>query len=302
MPVRAPLDCALAEPVYVVPVIAFRCAAAVLLAGALGAPVLADEVAAAPAPERAEQVAKLLGLHPPVAAEPDQALARLRARTQALLQIERLSLRIDGTMARIEREQFEAANARQNLDSRSGKTATTYNLVAVLVGSGTTALGTALQFGNDNEIRAGYGIIIGGAAIAAAFTIAALVQKQRGKTHFPIRTDLLAQLFDRAPSSPELRLPEPIWRYLDTKLVGQPASFRRQLLDRFTHEGRLSLAATPAAQRTIDLLSRPIARGEVVPSDVLALRADMLSDLRSRVANMKIDLELLASQLAESGE
>ena len=190
MPVRAPLDCALAEPVYVVPVIAFRCAAAVLLAGALGAPVLADEVAAAPAPERAEQVAKLLGLHPPVAAEPDQALARLRARTQALLQIERLSLRIDGTMARIEREQFEAANARQNLDSRSGKTATTYNLVAVLVGSGTTALGTALQFGNDNEIRAGYGIIIGGAAIAAAFTIAALVQKQRGKTHFPIRTDL----------------------------------------------------------------------------------------------------------------
>jgi hypothetical protein len=40
----------------------------------------------------------------------------------------------------------------------------------------------------------------------------------------------------------------------------------------------------------------------VVSTDVLAARADMLNDLRSRVAAMKLDLDELAKQLEESEE
>jgi hypothetical protein len=275
---------------------------------AIAAPSLADETPSQPAARRVEQAADLLGVRPLLAAAreapsgADPATARLVARDKMLVRIQRLSLQVDGALARVEREQFETSNSRQNIEGRSGNRATTFNLVAVLVGSGTTAVGTALQFGNTREIWAGYGIIIGGALISAGFTIAALIQKERGKTQFDIRTNLLAPLFDRPPANDESRLPEPVWRYLDAKREGQPASFRQQLLERFTGEGRISLASTPTAQRTIDLLARPISRGELVAADALAARADMLNDLRSRIASMKLDLDLLTSELDRGEE
>ena len=70
------------------------------------------------------------------------------------------------------------------------------------------------------------------------------------------------------------------------------------------HAGRLldsdKIAPTAPAQRKIDYLTKPILRGELVPTDVLDTRVDMLDDLRSRVAAMKLDLELLMSHVSAS--
>ena len=260
-----------------------------------------------PTAERTRQIAALLGLQAfvelseaaPSTNNPQETIDRTRRRVDALLALERVSLQIDGTLARLQREQFAAANARDVIKNHGTRAITNWNIAAVLVGSGTTVVGTALQFGDQAEIKSGYGVIIGGAALAAAFSIVALVQKNQGRPPYSIETNYLARLLGRDPT-PKSELPELVWRYLDTPLVGESGSYRSQLVDRFIHEGRLSQLPTAPAQRKIDYLTKPILRGELVPTDVLDTRVDMLDDLRSRVAAMKLDLELLMSHVSAS--
>jgi hypothetical protein len=278
-----------------------------VLSGLLASTAGAVESPPDPAAERARQVATILGLQAllesseaaPSTDKSTETLARMRQRVDALLAIERVSLQIDGALARLEREQFAAANARDVLNNHSTRAATNWNIAAVLIGSGTNVIGTGLEFGDQAEIQAGYGVIIGGAALAAAFGIVALAQKSQGRPPYSIETNYLARLLGRSPT-PRSELPEAVWRYLDTPLVGEPGSYRSQLVDRFIHEGSLSQVPTAAAQRKIDFLTKPISRGELVPTDVLDTRVNMLDDLRSRVAAMKLDLELLTRHLKAS--
>jgi hypothetical protein len=153
-----------------------------------------------------------------------------------------------------------------------------------------------MQFGDNAQAFAGDGIIIGGALIATAFSIVALVNKGRARTPSAIETNFLAHLFGRPPA-PNSELPDEVWRYLDTPLVGEKTSARQQLVDKWVREGRVSLAPTAAARARIDQLTRPVARHELAPGGLFDDRADMLGDLRSRVASMNIDLQLLVRQV-----
>jgi hypothetical protein len=275
-----------------------------LLLGIVAASASATERPPAEAAARARRMAAILEVQPlverileePAGSSVQEQIDRIRLHQQAEEEIGRVSLMIDGALARLQREQFAAASAHRALSEAYQGTVTNWNIAAVIIGSGATVVGTAMQFGDSTETRIGDGIIIGGAALAAAFSIVALVKKSRGPPLLPIETNCLAGLFGRAPTR-ESELPKEVWRYLDAPLPGDSASFRSQLVERFAKEGSLSLGSSPEARHKIDLLTRPISQREVIAASMLDLRARMLDDLRTRVAGMKDDLQLLNEQV-----
>jgi hypothetical protein len=265
---------------------------------AVVASTAAAEPASAPEAARLDQLSDIFEVRPlidriqraPTSGSVEDRLERLQLRQDAFSELDRLALMIDATLARLEGEQYPTINARNTLNARHARTVVTWSIAATLVGSGTGIVATALQFESSTAGRVGNGIAIGGSALALTFSIVALTRKNRGTPPYAIRTNCLAQLFDRTPT-PESALPRPVWRYLDTRLPGEPASLRSQLRTAWVEDG--TLPATPSAdtQRTIDLLTRPISARESIPAEVLGQRAHMLADLRARVALMKVDLQ-----------
>jgi hypothetical protein len=153
-----------------------------------------------------------------------------------------------------------------------------------------------MQFDGTTQAYAGDGIILAGAGLATAFSIIALVRHNRGRPPHAIKTNVLAPLFGR-PAARDSALPDPVWRYLDTPLYGEPASQRVQLLQMWQHRGAIALDDSPAARRKIDLLTRPLSPREVVAAGVLDDRAAMLADLHGRVAAMHVDVEALIHEV-----
>jgi hypothetical protein len=88
-----------------------------------------------------------------------------------------------------------------------------------------------------------------------------------------------------------------VWKYLDTPLAGEPASLRSQLVQRWVHQGSVSLDNTPAARRKIDLLTRPISRNEAIPAADLGDRTEMLIDLRASISGMHDDVHALVEHV-----
>ncbi|MCU1281209.1 MAG: hypothetical protein JWM53_4755 [bacterium] len=233
---------------------------------------------------------------PAAAANIEERLERMRVREDAFSELDRIALMIDATLARIEREQFATANARNTLNARHERSVVTWSIAATLTGSGVSVVATSLQFSGTTQARIGNGLAIGGAALAAAFSIVALTRKNRSTPPYAIETNFLAQPLGRTPT-PDSRLPDPVWSFLDTTLVGERGSFRSQLVDGWLKERSISLASSAQAQRTIDLLTSPISPQQSVPAEVLSSRANMLADLSERIAEMKIELESLVRQV-----
>jgi hypothetical protein len=107
-----------------------------------------------------------------------------------------------------------------------------------------------------------------------------------------ITTNFLAGPLGRAPTA-DSALPPPIRRYLDAPLAGEPASLRAQLFERWVRRGTVPADRSPEALRKIALLTRPLSARQNVPADVLEDRAEMLSDLRARIAGMHVDVQRL---------
>jgi hypothetical protein len=149
-----------------------------------------------------------------------------------------------------------------------------------------------MQFGNDTVAKWGDGIVVVGSAVAAAFSIVALVKRDIGPLPAAIETNLLAPLFDRTPTA-RSRYPDWIWRYLDTPLAGAAGSIRRELVDKWTREGRLPHGDARATARRLSLLCEPLRTAHRIDADILDDRADMLADVRERIAGLSIDLDLL---------
>jgi hypothetical protein len=238
----------------------------------------------------------------PVGSSSEAELLRLRLREDALSNLDRIMLTIATTTARIEQEEYRTVNASSALTGRHTRTVLTWSLAATLTGSTTAITGTALDLGpTPTYVRVGNGIIIGGAALAASFTVVALTRKNRGRPPFPIETNFLAQLFGRTPT-PASTLPEPVWRYLDTALAGERASIRSQLSDAWVKQGSVSFAPSAAARHTLDLLTSPISPQQSVDASVLTSRANMLADLRARIGEMAVDLQALVRHVKSQTE
>jgi hypothetical protein len=279
-----------------------RCAAFLVLLGASAA--TADELPPEQALARSRQIAaichieslldRILFAPPPRSAA--EAIAELRLHQQATEALLSVAMTIDATLARVEREQAEVTAVRDYFDSHHSASVTTWNIAAVLVGNAFSIAGSAMQFGGPRLQVAGDGIIIGGAAIAAVLGSIALLKKAKERPPYAIETNMLARLLGRTPVSGS-DYPEEIWGYLDTRLVGERASIRNLLLEKWEREGRISLSDSADARRKIDLLTKPLTPTDRVKVGLLSDRAGMLADVDARVAAMNVDLQLLLRQV-----
>lgn len=278
--------------------------AVVVIGLAASAAARAGEHAPEVVATRTRQMAAILGLEPvlariesaPSGGDLEATLERLQLRDDVLADLTRISLLINATLAQLEEEHAAATSAQSFVENRHTRAVASWNIAALMVGSGLSIVGSAMQFDGTGTAFAGDGLIIGGAAIATAFSIVALARKNRGLPPHAIETNFLAPLLGRAPTA-ESALPEPVWRYLDTTLAGEPDSLRRQLVERWVRRGTVSRADSPAMRRKIDLLTRPVSRREVIPADVLDDRAEMLADLRTVVSGMHVELQNLVREV-----
>ena len=158
---------------------------------------------------RLEQLARIFDVQsllariqhlPAAASNLEERLERMRLREDAFSELDRVALMIDATLARIEREESAAANARNTLNARHARTVVTWSIAATLIGSGVSVAATSLQFSGTTEASIGKGLAIGGAALAAAFSIVALTRKNRSTPPYAIATNFLAQPLGRTPT------------------------------------------------------------------------------------------------------
>jgi hypothetical protein len=246
---------------------------------------------------RARQLASMLALDaqldlirrapPPVTTE--DSIAHLHAVERVVVALSRAELDADATRARLQHEEFAAKNVHDLVEAGHETSVTRWNIAAVLVGSGAAIVGTGLEFGDDTANQWGNGVLIAGAAVAAAFSVVALVKRDGGRLPMTLETNLLAPLFGRSATM-RSQYPAWIWRYLDTPLAGAERSIRQELVDKWTQEGRLP---GRDAERRLSLLCEPLGAARRVDATVLDDRADMLADVRERVAGLSVDLQLL---------
>lgn len=277
---------------------------------ALGAVVVVALAASAtaragePSPEvdaaRARQMAGILGVESilsrieraPAGGGLDAIVTRLELRDDIVAELQRIALVINAAIAQLDEERSAAAGAQSFVESGYARAVAGWNIAALIVGNSLTIVGTAMQFDGTAQAYTGDGLILGGAAMATAFSIVALTRKSQGPVPHAIDTNYLAPLFGELPTA-ESVLPALVWRYLDTPLAGEPASLRAQLLERWVRRGTVPADRSPAALRKIALLTRPLSSRQKVPADVLEDRAEMLSDLRARIAGMHVDVQRL---------
>jgi len=271
-------------------------AVAVLLACA----ARADEHALTP---RSQQIASILGLEPllehiaELAANPNPTLLEfLKLRQDALIELEEVSLMIEATQAGLQQEESSTSSARSFVNDHYESSVSTWNIAALILGNGFTVVGTALQFDGNEQAYIGDGIIIGGAVVATALGVVGLIKKNKGRAPFVVETNYLAPLLGRKPTA-KSELPEPVRRYLDETLAGETSSIRAQLLEKWVKQGSVSLTSSRADEHKIDLLTRPIARGSLISSDVLGDRADMLADLRARISQLYVEVRMLMHEV-----
>ena len=222
----------------------------------------------------------------------DAVVARLELRDDILAELQRIALLVDASIAQLDQERTAVAGAQAFVASGYARRVTGWNVAALIVGNSTTIIGTAMQFDGTTQAYAGDAIILGGAAAATACSIVALTRKSQAGVPHAVATNYLAPLFGEKPTADSV-LPAPVWRYLDTPLAGEPASLRSQLLERWARRGTVPRDRSPAALSKIGLLTRPLSARQVVSAEVLDDRAEMLADLRARVAGMRVDVQLL---------
>jgi hypothetical protein len=274
--------------------------AALLLALAWAAASRAEPPPADATRARARQLASLLNLEPNIeiilrGSQPQnlqESIAHLAAIEQTMIALSRAQLTLEGTLGRLQHEEFAAKNAHDLLESHHLDSVARWSLAAVIVGEGVTIVGTGMQFGNETVTRWGNGVAIAGSAIAAGFSITALVKRHNGPLPLSIQTNMLAPLFGREATL-HSRFADWMWQYLDTPMPGASDSIRRQLVEKWTREGRVAKGDALEAERRIKLLCDPLRGARSVDAEILDSRADMLADLRERLASLNEDLELL---------
>jgi hypothetical protein len=252
-----------------------------------------------PEATRAHRLTTMLHLappQPPPPATPDESIAHVRTVEKSIIDLSRASLTLVATLARLQHEEYEAKSAHDLLEAhRLGRVAR-WSIAAVIVGEGASIVGTGMQFGSETVKSWGNGVVIAGAAVAAAFSIVALANRDRGSLPLSVETNLLASLLDRQPTQ-RSRYPAWIWSYLDTPSAGEARSIRQELIDKWTREGKLGGAHGLTAERRLALLTEPLRSAQRIDAVVLEERATMLADVRERLATLSEDLELLWSEV-----
>jgi hypothetical protein len=269
-------------------------------AGQQAAPSCVTGRPVTPLPANAEQVASEIGVLPLVhrvralasvcGPAGNISLEELGLRQQITEAVLAASLDVDGVAAEIDYERAQIMELRDRLSGARDRKVNTLTLFSIIIGTGSGALGTAMQFSNP-AVKAGDWVQSVGGAVGIALSILALRQ-QGGEGVLGIAPNMLAPLFGREP---ELRsvYPQDVWTYLNTAPPTDPKvhePWKDELIAEWVKAGRIGPPAAPESQQKIGQLTSRIADHKRLSIDLLTDRNAMLMDLRSRLSLMNRDL------------
>jgi hypothetical protein len=253
-----------------------------------------------PLPATAEQVAREIGvfslvervraLAPTCAPAGGMSLEELSLRQQITEAVLAASLDVDEVIAEISYEQAQIMELQDRLSNAKSNKVNTLTIAGILVGSGTSAIGTGMGL-NNSTAKAGDWVQVFGGTGGIILSILAL-HVQGGADYLPLAPDMLAPLFGREAEKSSI-YPQDVWAYLNTVPAADPrvkVPWKEQLINEWIKAGRIGPPTAPASQAKIDRLTSGIANRKRLSIGDLSDRKAMLSDVRSRVSLMNRDL------------
>jgi hypothetical protein len=253
-----------------------------------------------PLPATAEQVAREIGVFPLVervralaatcAPAGGMSLEELSLRQQITEAVLTASLDVHEVIAEISYEQAQIMGLQDRLSSAKSNKVNTLTLAGILVGSGTSAIGTGMGL-NNATAKAGDWVQVFGGTGGIILSILAL-NAQGGTGYLPLAPNMLAPLFGRESEKSSI-YPQDVWTYLNTVPAANPREkvpWKEQLINEWVKAGRIGPPTAPASQAKIDRLTSGIANRKRLSIGDLTDRNAMLADVRSRVSLMNRDL------------
>jgi hypothetical protein len=224
-------------------------------------------------------------------------LESLAARQEIVERTVTASLEIDGVLAEIDSEAAQVNELRAYLEARRDRTIALNTIANIVSGGAGGVVGQILQIHHQTG-----GSIVGAAAGGGSAVLSALGLRQErgGRQALGVAPNMLARLFDRSAEF-HSQYPDLVWRYLDAVPPGEAAAVTRRaaLVRDWVRIGRIDAPDQAKGSRKIDLLTSSVTSQRSLGIDVLADRAMMLADVRSRVSLMKRDLGKMMAYLRE---
>ena len=208
------------------------------------------------------------------------------------------SLDVDEVIAEIGYEQAQITETRQALSDAKTNKVNTLTLAGIIIGSGSSAVGNAMGFGNST-VRAGLWVQVVGGVGGLVLSILAL-REQGGKAYLGVAPNMLAPLFGRESEISSV-YPQDVWSYLNTVPAADPRihePWKDELISEWVKQDRIGAPAAPASQAKIDRMTSGINNHVRLSIGDLSDRNAMLSDVRSRVSLMNRDLRDLTKAVS----
>jgi hypothetical protein len=262
-----------------------------------------------PLAPNAEQIAGEMGVLPRVqrvralsiarAPGGSMSLEELSLRQELTEAVVAASLDVDETIAEIGFEQDKVTEVQDRLTSAKNNKVNTLTLAGIMVGSGTSAIGTGMGL-NNSLAKAGDWVQVFGGTGGIVLSILAL--RVRGPTApvGVVAPNMLAPFFGREPENNSV-YPEDVWKYLSSAPADDPrvhVPWTQELIAQWVKNGRIGPPTAPESQAKIDRLTSAGANPGKLSIGDLIDRKGMLTDVRTRVALMNRDLRDLTKAVS----
>jgi hypothetical protein len=226
------------------------------------------------------------------------SLEELSLREELTEAVVAASLDVDETIAEIGYEQDKVTEVQDRLTSAKNSKVNTLTLAGIMVGSGTSAIGTGMGL-NNSLAKAGDWVQVFGGTGGIVLSIIAL--RVRGPmASVGVAPNMLAPFFGREPENNSV-YPEDVWKYLSSAPADNPrvhVPWTQELIAQWVKNGRIGPPTAPESQAKIDRLTSAGANPGKLSIGDLIDRKGMLTDVRTRVALMNRDLRDLTKAVS----
>jgi hypothetical protein len=261
-------------------------------------------------PPNAEQVAREIGILPLVervrtmtgSRSPGSAMSieELSLRQQITEAVLAASLDADDVIAEISYEQDQITGVEDRLSNAKNSKVNSLTLASIIVGSGSSAIGTGMGF-SAAATKPGYWVQVVGGVGGIVLSILAL-RAGGGTASVGVAPNMLAPLLGREPETSSV-YPRDVWTYLNTVPAGNPrvkVPWKEDLISEWVKAGRIGPVTAAASQPKIDRLTSGVSDPKQLSIGDLSDRKAMLADLRSRISLLKRDLRDLTKALSST--
>lgn len=202
-----------------------------------------------PLPANAEPVAREIGvlslvervrvLAPTCVPGGSLSLEELSLRQQITEAVLAASLDVHDVFAEISYEQAQITELQDRLSSAKSNKVNTLTLAGILVGSGSSRIGTGMGLNNSTAKAGDWVQVVGG---AGGIILSILALNARGGTDYlALAPNMLAPMFGREPEKSSV-YPQDVWTYLNTVPAANPrvqVPWKEQLIAEWVQVGRI---------------------------------------------------------------